>query len=313
MSSFQMELRGDTLRVGFNRTIRTDGDRLVQDALVALEQLQERGELRGKLLKIDGAQSIAVAYALSHKLAHLYGAIAVLDPKIGKVGYKTYIVTSSHNPDYEVGDLVETEEPQIERNPIKLALGGPPHSGKSCLREGLKQQIMGILNAPYPYVISGCPDGEPAGMQEIHNRDPKLAQDIKQIYKSDLTLKYAEQTAKAIKSINGLITIVDLGGIPSDENKLIVSECTHAVILAGDNDERSHRDGLAEWESYCADLGVPIIAKIQSDYEASADRIDTESPLLTGMIHHLSRGEDVSSRPIIQALAKLVVELTYLS
>jgi CRISPR-associated protein Csx3 len=308
-----MELQGDTLRVGFNRTIRTEGDRVVRDALIALEQLQERGDLRGKLLKIDGAQSIAVAYALSHKLAHLYGAISVLDPKIGKVGYKTYIVTSSHHPDYQVGDLVETEESQIERNAVKLALGGPPNSGKSCLREGLKQRIMAILNAPYPYVISGCPDGEPAGMQEIHNRDPKLAQDIKRVGKGDLTLKYAEQTAKAIKSINGLITIIDLGGIPSEENKLIVSECTHAVILAGDSGERSYQDSLIEWESYYTDLGVPVIAKIHSDLNGSVDRIDTESPLLTGMIHHLSRGENVSSRPMIQALAKLVVELTYLN
>jgi CRISPR-associated protein Csx3 len=310
MSSYQIELQGDTLRVGFNRNIRTDGDRVVQDALVALEQLRQREDLRGKLLKIDGAQSIAVAYALSHKLAPLYSVIAILDPKIGKVGSKTYIVTSSLNSDYQVGDLVETEEPQIERNAVKLALGGPPNSGKSCLREGLKRQIMGTLNAPYPYVISACPDGEPAGMQEIHNRDPKLAKDIKKSYKGDLTLQYAEQTAKAIESINGLITIVDLGGIPSDENKLIVSKCTHAVILAGDRCERSHQDSLIEWESYCMDLGVPVIAKIHSDYEASTDRIDTESPLLTGMIHHLSRGEDVSSRPTIEALAKLVVKLT---
>jgi CRISPR-associated protein Csx3 len=310
MSSFQMKLQGDTLRVGFNRTIPADGDLLVRDALVAIEQLQDRGDLRGKLLKIDGRQSIAISYALSHKLAHLYGAIAVLDPKIGKVGYKTYIVTSSHNPDYQVGDLVETEEPQTERNAVKLALGGPPNSGKSCLREGLKQQIMGILDAPYPYVISGCSDGEPAGMQEIYNRDPKLAKDIKQICKADLTLKYAEQTAKAIKSINGLITIVDLGGILSEENKLIVSECTHVVILAGNNGKRSYQDSLAEWESFCTELGVPVVAKIHSDLEASVDRIDTESPLLTGMIHHLSRGEDVSSRAMIQALAKLIVELT---
>jgi CRISPR-associated protein Csx3 len=70
---------------------------------------------------------------------------------------------------------------------------------------------------------------------------------------------------------------------------------------------------LIEWESYYTDLGVPVIAKIHSDLNGSVDRIDTESPLLTGMIHHLSRGENVSSRPMIQALAKLVVELTYLN
>ena len=171
-----MELQDDVLRVGFSKNIRASGDRVVRDALIALEQIQERGNLRGgKLLKIDGPQSIAVAYTIAHKLAHLYGAIAVADPKIGRRGYKTYIVAVSHDPAYEIGDIVETEEPQIERNIVKIVLCGPPQSGKSCLREGLKWQIMGMLNAPYPYAIAACPDGEPAGMQEIFGRDPEMA------------------------------------------------------------------------------------------------------------------------------------------
>ena len=89
MSSYQLELQCDVLRVGFNRIARADGDLVVRDALRSLEQMQERGQLQGgKLLKIDGPQSIAVAYTLGHKLAHLYGAIVILDPKIGRVGYK---------------------------------------------------------------------------------------------------------------------------------------------------------------------------------------------------------------------------------
>jgi CRISPR-associated protein Csx3 len=313
MSSYQMELQGDVLRVGFNRTARANGDLVVRDALRSLEQMQERGQLQGgKLLKIDGPQSIAVAYTLGHKLAHLYSAIAILDPKIGRVGYKTYIVTSSHSPDYQVGDRIETEEPQTERNSVKLVLCGPPHSGKSCLREGLKWQIMSRLNAPYPYVITACPDGEPAGSQEIYGRDPQLARDIKQGYKGILTLEYARKIADAVESANGLINIIDIGGIPSDENKLIVGKCTHAAILASGDRTCSHQDRWAEWESYCTELGVPVIAKIHSDYDATRDRVDEDSALLTGAIHHLSRGEDVSDRPMIHALADLVVELTKL-
>lgn len=53
MSSYQLELQGDVLRVGFNRTARADGDLVVRDALRSLEQMQERGQLQGgKLLKI---------------------------------------------------------------------------------------------------------------------------------------------------------------------------------------------------------------------------------------------------------------------
>lgn len=57
----------------------------------------------------------------------------------------------------------------------KIVLCGPPRSGKSCLREGLKQAIRKIPNAPYPYIITGCPDGEGAWFQETVNQDPELA------------------------------------------------------------------------------------------------------------------------------------------
>jgi len=32
---------------------------------------------------------------------------------------------------------------------MKIVLGSPPHSGKSCLREGLKQAIMAVPKSPY--------------------------------------------------------------------------------------------------------------------------------------------------------------------
>ena len=308
MLSYLMKLQSDVLEVGFTKGLRASGEKVVMDALITIEQMQERGQLTGgKLLKIDGPQSIAVAYLIAHKIAHLYGAIAIFDPKVGKPGFKTYIVVISHDPDYAIGTLVETEEPYIDRQSVKLVLCGPPQSGKSCLKEGLKWQIMGTVKAPYPYLITACPDGEPAGIQEVFHRDPNAAADIKHSYKSQHDLEYAEKTAQGIKSAGGLINIIDVGGKTSAENQIIMGECTHAVILAG-GDYSQH---FAEWEDFCKELNLPVIAKIHSDYAATEDRIDSESPLLTGSIHHLHRGEEVSDRPMIKALAKLVVDLTY--
>ena len=309
MSSYQIELHGDVLRVGFSRNHRAHGDRVVRDVMVRLEQMQDI-LTGGRLLKIDGPQSIAVAYTIAHKLTHLYGAIAVFDPKIGKPGHKTYIVVISHNPDYKVGDLVETEEPQTTNNSVKVVLCGPPNSGKSCLREGLKWEIMGILKAPYPYVIPACPDGEPAGYSEIGARDPKIVAEIKQGYKSDLTLEYAEKTAKGIRNASGSINIIDAGGKLSAENRIIFKECTHAIILAGDSQDRDHSEHWQEWETFCQKLDLPVIAKVYSDYLGTADRIDTQSPILTGTIHQLSRGKNVQDRPTIKALARVVLKLT---
>ncbi len=79
---------------------------------------------------------------------------------------------------------------------------------------------------------------------------------------------------------------------------------THAVILAGDKSK------IPAWQEFCTDLQLEIIAIIHSDLYAVCDRIDSESPILTGSIHRLQRGEDVSSRPMIQALARVLVGLS---
>jgi CRISPR-associated protein Csx3 len=310
MSSYQIELQGDVLRVGFNRNHPAHGDRVVRDVLVRLEQMQDVFT-GGKLLKIDGQQSIAVAYTIAHQLAHLYGAIAVFDPKIGKPGHKTYIVVISHDPDYKIGDLVETEEPQTKYNSVKVVLCGPPHSGKSCLREGLKYEIKEILTAPSPYVIPACPDGEPAGASEIWERDPQLIAEIKQGCKSDLTPEYAEITAEKIRNTSLPINIIDAGGKLSAENRIIFKQCTHAIILSGDSQDRDHFEHWQEWETFCQEVDLPVIAKIYSDYLGTADRIDTQFPILTGTIHQLSRGKNLKDRPTIKALAQAVLALTY--
>ena len=319
MYSYQMRLEGDVLRVGFNRILPAKGDRIVKDAVEQLEQMIDSGQLSGgNVLMIDGPQSVPVAYAIGHRLAHLYEAIAILDPKIGKKGHKTYIVTITHgSSDYEVGQLIETTEPQVERSIIKVVLCGPPQSGKSCLREGLKKAILGILGAPYPYVITACPDGEGSWLQETYNNDEKSAKDMKLRNKGDLTPEFAKEAAGWVRSANQPINIIDVGGRMSDENKEIMGEATHAVILSGDESK------ISEWREFCQGLNLKIIAEIYSNYHATEDKIsiaknwqgfleqvDIELPLLVGSVHHLTRGEDVSSRPMVQALANILVKLT---
>ena len=61
----------------------------------------------------------------------------------------------------------------------KVILAGPPRSGKSCLREGLKNVLVDLPDAPYPYVITACPDGEGAWFQEAVRHDPESAQACK--------------------------------------------------------------------------------------------------------------------------------------
>jgi CRISPR-associated protein Csx3 len=326
MHSYQIELVGEVLRVGFNRNLPAQGDRIVRDAVEILEQKIDAGEITGgERILIDGAQSVAVSYALAHRLGHLYQVVAVLDPKLGRKipteagtrRLKNYIVSIAHGAGWQVGDVIETEEDQPERNIIKVALCGPPHSGKSCLREGLKKAILGVLNGPYPYVITACPDGEGSWYQEAYEQNPALAIDNKNQLKAELTPEFAAKAAQWVKNANQPINIIDVGGKISPENEGILSAASHAIILVKDPSE------YEQWRDLCRRSKLGIIAEIHSDLKGSADVVNLaedwrshtneilqNSPLLTGSVHRLERGQDLSGRPSIAALAEMLIHLT---
>lgn len=191
---------------------------------------------------------------------------------------------------------------------MKIVLCGPPKSGKSCLREGLKQAIKKIPKAPYPYVITACPDGEGAWFQETVNRDPEEARQFKTKYKNSVggfSPEFVKRVADSVRLCTLPLTLVDIGGIPSEENKEICRAATHAIILAGDMGK------IPEWREFCAQLGLKVIAEIFSDYRGQADIIPVLSSegVWRGSIHYLERGEDVSQRPTVRALAKILVRM----
>lgn len=211
-------------------------------------------------------------------------------------------------------------------------LGGPPRSGKSCLREGLKQAIKNICGERdldlYPYIITGCPDGEGAWFQETVNLSPEGAADAKAAYKAKFTPKFVKRVADSVASCFLPLVLVDIGGITSIENEAICASTTHAILLAGDQTR------LPEWREFCAKEGKVVIvdkdnegreveyiyhkrpqvvlAEIWSDYHGTTDTIPelgTDS-VWRGSVHHLERGESVSERPTVRALAEILIQLT---
>jgi CRISPR-associated protein Csx3 len=187
---------------------------------------------------------------------------------------------------------------------MKLLLCGPPHSGKSCLREGLKQAIRRIEGAPYPYVITACPDGEGAWFFEAAQRHLESALQLKAAYKAEFTLEFATVRAQWVRNASEPLTLVDVGGKIDEKNRLIMSCATHAVILSKDMKQ------VSAWQEFCFELNLRIVAVIYSDYHGIADQLQTEVPILQGSIHYLERGQDVSSRPMVQKLAQLLVHLS---
>lgn len=86
-----------TLKIGFGQPAQND--QIVKDAVAGIQALNLEG---GKVIKLNGPASLPVAIAIAHEVAHIYGAVAAFDPKLGK-----YVVAVSHDPDFGVGDLID--------------------------------------------------------------------------------------------------------------------------------------------------------------------------------------------------------------
>lgn len=306
--SFLIYWEDDVLIAKINNGVQVDGDQIVRDATAQLANLIESGQLPGgkQILQIKGRATVLASFAIANQVAHRYSGIAVFDPKLGDRGLDKYIITVSHTKNYQIGESLDIES--TPQPAVKVVLCGPPNAGKTVLRDALKTAILRLKKAPKDfYVISGCPDGDGSYFSETAQKHPDLAKKLKEEYKAKFTPEFAEARTRDIAAINNSLLLFDVGGkIPTDENRMIMSEATHAVMLA-----KTQQD-VADWQEFCEkelEKPLPFIAIIYSDWEGKADTITSESPVLTGSVHHLSREEDASSRPIVQALAKLLVKL----
>ncbi len=90
-----------TVSIGFGEP--ADNTRVVPDAAAALKELSLRG---GRGLHFTGPASLPVAMALAHAVAHLYGYIACMDPKLSG-----YVVAISHDPAFLPGQLIAVTQP----------------------------------------------------------------------------------------------------------------------------------------------------------------------------------------------------------
>lgn len=100
MTTYTIEFQDGVLKIGFADPAQNN--RIVVDAATRLDELVKSGELAGgALLKISGPASLPVAFVIAHRVAHLYEAIAVYDPKLA-----SYVVCISHSPSHKLGNLV---------------------------------------------------------------------------------------------------------------------------------------------------------------------------------------------------------------
>jgi CRISPR-associated protein Csx3 len=98
MSLYNLTLESpDTLRVSFGSYPGTNAE-ITAYVDATIRDMKLPG---GKLIKINGPASLPVACVLAHRLCHLFGVVAVFDPKISG-----YVVAITHDPAFKVGDVI---------------------------------------------------------------------------------------------------------------------------------------------------------------------------------------------------------------
>ena len=204
-----------------------------------------------------------------------------------------------------------------EKRLIKIVLAGPPRSGKSCLREGLKQAILAFKgessDVPYPYVITACPDGEGAWFQETMEKYPDVARACKKAYKGKFTPEFVKLVADHVRHCEQPLTMIDIGGIIDDYNREICRSATHVVILAGNDPVNGEcwDVRMVKWREFAKELDLTVVAEIFSDYHGKTDVVEDVCPdnILLGSVHHLERGVHIVMRPMVQALAHHILAI----
>lgn len=197
---------------------------------------------------------------------------------------------------------------------MKTVLAGPAQSGKSCLRAGLKQAIRNQPGAPYPYFITGCPDGEGAWFAEAAANHPQIARNLKDAYKASFTTDFARRIATAVTNCPVPMTFVDIGGKITPENRIICAPATHIVLLAGDADGQSWTARMEPWRVFAAEMGLIVVAELYSDYYGQDDHVQgvCDDGIFRASVHHLDREVspvETASRASVKALARFLISL----
>lgn len=174
-----------------------------------------------------------------------------------------------------------------------VAIGGPPHSGKSVLAYSLSKALRAHQIAHY--VLRAFPDGEGDWANEA---DQALVRRIR--IKNSVTPEWIQHVCRDIARRH-LPLIVDIGGRPTDWQEVVLDHCTHIILLTRDRASHGH------WTRLARRHNLPVIADLHS-VRSGEDVVQAHSPVLRGQISGLERGSTASG-VVFTALVDQVASL----
>lgn len=194
----------------------------------------------------------------------------------------------------------------------KIAIGGPPHSGKTVL--------MGLLRALLPrdkfVVVEAAPDGEGITGWSFEG-DPELVKAVRR--KGKFLEEFVNWVCNSVRNSTMPLTLVDLGGMLLDEagkftptgvrlttqNECIIRECDYLIVIANPN----YTEAAKVWVEEGIRLGAKPFAILESVLTGADDEVwEAEIPL-RARITKLERENPPVGSPTACAVAQLLVSI----
>ena len=136
-----------------------------------------------------------------------------------------------------------------------VAVGGPPHSGKSVFLAELYRQILARRPSRFCFLQRACPDGE--GMWSAETT-PEIVREIRR--KGNFSQEFMLFILKSIESLGKVFPLVllDLGGRRTAENAEILQRSTQLILISSKEEEDE------KWVKFAFDEGCETIAVLRS-------------------------------------------------
>jgi hypothetical protein len=249
------------------------------DALVMLEEGglgDEEFEIHSLMVETFGAESkfdkledeIAAQYrkkGMSKEEADRIGAATAAKIGFKKYGKKGMVAKAKKGRRAETfdaeGGIVFADVPRetlggTNNNPVRIIVGGPPHSGKSTLMNLIEDKMN-------QYGVS----------VELRDLDFSAPTDLKGGFdedrkKIDWTPELAEEAATYFdEDSENRVILGDSIGLISRINEIVSEPADVAILLVSGSqgdDDRTYRDAIKKWMQYYDDIDKPVLMVIRS-------------------------------------------------
>jgi len=161
------------------------------------------------------------------------------------------------------------------------------------------------------YVVKGSPDG--SGRYQFYN--PKLREELKSQVKGawggDPTIEQISSWILTTRCHVDL-ALVDFGGKHTPDNRRMLSQCTHYIVVARsfDDPEEEAGNGMASWQRACEEAGLQPLALISSVWQWGEVGICMEAETLIGTLRaDAQRPENTINQPLIDAVRDRLLAL----